>query len=110
MSTAYHPRTDGQSEVANKAIIQKIKRAMFDGDTNWLEQVPFLQAKLNRTFNLFRNAKPYEIVCGHNPRLKGELVTQVQVPEAPQAKTEPLESLQSCTRKRLEQAKIEQPI
>ena len=62
MSTAYHPRTNGQSEVANKAIIQKIKHAMFDGDTNWLERVPFLQAKLNRTFNSSRNATPYEIV------------------------------------------------
>ena len=92
MSTTYHPRTDGRSEIANKVIIQKIKHAMFDKDTNWLEQVPFLQAKLNRTFNSSRNATPYEIVYGHNPRLKGELGTQVQVPEALQAKTERLES------------------
>ena len=76
---------------------------MFDGDTNWLERVPFLQAKLNTTFNSSRNATPYEIVYGHNPRLKGELVTQVQVPEAPQAKTERLESLRTSTRKRLQQ-------
>ena len=99
MSTAYHPRTDGQSEVANKAIIQKIKYAMFNADTNWLERGPFLQAKLNRTFNSTRNATPYEIVYGHNLRLKGELATQVQVPEAPQAKTKRLESLRSSIRK-----------
>ena len=36
MSKAYHRRTDRQSEVANKAIIQQIKKMVQEGDSNWL--------------------------------------------------------------------------
>ena len=83
---------------------------MFDGNTNWLERVPFLQAKLNRTCNSSQNTTSYEIIHGHNSRLQGKLVTQVQVPEVPQDKTEQLERLRSSIRKRLQQTKIEQSI
>lgn len=47
MSTAYHPRTDGQSEVANKAIIQKIKYMAYEGDSNWLKNLPHIQSSIN---------------------------------------------------------------
>ena len=83
---------------------------MFDEVTNWLERVPFLQAKLNRTFNSSRNATLYKIIHGHNPRLKGELVTQVHVPAASQAQTKRIASLRSSIRKWLQQAKIKQSI
>ena len=42
MSIACHPRTDGQSEVANKAIIQQIKEMVHEGDSNWLGQLPHI--------------------------------------------------------------------
>ena len=67
MSTAYHPRTDGQSEVANKSIVQKIKHEMFDGHSNWLAKLPFTQTKINRTYNSSRRASPDEIIHGVNP-------------------------------------------
>jgi hypothetical protein len=71
-STAYHPRTDGQSEVANKAIIQKIKHMAYQGDSNWLQNLPHIQAAINRTKNSSRNASAFEILTGSNPRLMGE--------------------------------------
>jgi len=111
MSTAYHPRTDGQSEVANKAIIQKIKHELYDGESNWLIKVPYIQAKLNRNYNSSRKATPFEVIYGINPRLVGELVTQVQVkPEPLKERNERLDTLRSNTRKNLQQAKIDQSI
>ena len=44
-STAYHPRTDGKSEVANKAIIQQIQKMVHEGDSNWLGQLPHIDRK-----------------------------------------------------------------
>jgi hypothetical protein len=72
MSTAYHPRTDGQSEVANKAIIQKIRHMAYEGDSNWLKNLPHIQAAINRTKDSSRNASAFEIINGINPRLMGE--------------------------------------
>ena len=40
LSTAYHPRSDGQTVVANKAIVQKIRHMNYDGTSNWLENLP----------------------------------------------------------------------
>ena len=51
LSTAYHPQTDGQTEVANKAIIQQVRARTFDGESNWLASLPLIQATLNRTID-----------------------------------------------------------
>ena len=69
MSTEYHPRTDGHSEVANKAIIQQIKKMVHEEDSNWLGQLPQIQLRLNRIRSSSRNATPSEITIAHNPRL-----------------------------------------
>ena len=66
LSIAYHPRTDGQTKVANKAIIQQIKAETFDGDSNWLIYLPIIQATLNRTVDSSRNATPFQIAIGQN--------------------------------------------
>ena len=47
MSNVYYARTDGQSEVGNKAIIQQIKQLVYDGESNWPHELPNIQAVLN---------------------------------------------------------------
>ena len=82
MSTAYHPRTDGQSEVANKAIIQQIKKMVHEGDSKWVGQLPHIQSRLNRIRSSSHNATPYEITIGHNARLIGDMSVKIRTQEA----------------------------
>ena len=81
MSTAYHTRTNEQSEVANKAIIPQIKKMVQEGDSNWLGQLPHIQSRMNRIRSSLRNATPYEITIGHNPRLIGNMSVKIPTQE-----------------------------
>ena len=81
MSTAYHTRTDSQSEVANKAIVQRIKKMVHEGDSNWLGQLTHIQSRLNRIRSSSHNATPYEITIGHNPRLIGDMTVKIPTQE-----------------------------
>src|SRR4029077_16786087 len=112
MSTAYHPRTDGQSEVANKAIIQKIKNLSYEGQTNWLQNLPTIQATINRIPNSSRNNRtPFEIVFGQNPKLIGQDFTTIPTKtETTQERYQRLQSLRSNTRKHLLDAKLTQAL
>ena len=111
MSTAYHSRTDGQSEVANKAIVQQIKKMVHEGDSNWPGQLRHIQSRLNRIRSSSRNATPYEITIGHNPRLIGDM--SVKIPtreETPTQRISRINQIQKIVRQRLEEAKISQTI
>ena len=111
MSTAYHPRTDGQSEVANKAIIQQIKQMVHEGDSNWLGQLPHNHSRLNRIRSSSRNATPYEITIGHYPRLIGDMSVKIQTQEErPTQRISRINQAQEIVRKRLQDAKISQAI
>ena len=111
MSTAYHPRTDGQSEVANKAIMQQIKSMVHEGDSNWLGQLPHIQSRLNRIRSSSRNATPYEITIEHNPKLIGDM--SVKIPTQEETPTQCISrtnQTQEIVRKCLPDAKISQAI
>ena len=111
MSTAYHPRTDGQSEVANKAIMQQIKSMVHEGDSNWLGQLPHIQSRLNRIRSSSRNATPYEITIEHNPKLIGDM--SVKIPTQEETPTQCISrtnQTQEIVRKCLQDAKISQAI
>ena len=111
MNTAYHPRTDGQSEVANKAIIQQIKKMVHEGDSNRLGQLPHIQSRLNRIRSSSRNGTPYDITIGHNPRLIGDMSVKIPTQEeTPTQRISRINQTQEIVRKRLQEAKLSQAI
>ena len=106
MSTAYHPRTDGQSQVANKSIIQEIKKMVHEGDSNWLGQLPQIHSRLNRIRSSSRNATLYEITIEHNPRLIGDMSVKILTQEeTPTQRISRINQTQEIVRKRLQDAK-----
>ena len=111
MSPTYHPITNGQSEVGNKAIIQQIKKMVHEGDSNWLGQLPHIQSRLSRIRSSSRNATPYEISIGHNPRLIGDMSVKIPTQEEiPTQRISRINQTQEIVRKRLPDGKITQGI
>ena len=81
------------------------------GDSNWLGQLPHIQSRLNRIRSSSRNASPYEITIGHNPRLIGDM--SVKIPTQEETLTQRLSRInqtQEIVRNRLQDAKISQAI
>ena len=67
-STAYHPQTDGQSEIVNKGIIQVAKACKAEGN-EWLSKIPEIQLRLNSRYNTSRRNKPFVTVLGFDAKL-----------------------------------------
>jgi len=62
-STAYHPQTDGQSEIANKAILQAARACKVEGN-EWLHKLSQIKLKLNSRGNTARQHSPFFSLLG----------------------------------------------
>jgi len=67
-STAYHPQTDGQSEIANKAILQAARACKVEGN-EWLHKLYEIQLKLNSRDNTARQYSPFFSLLGFEAKL-----------------------------------------
>jgi len=66
--TAYNPQTDGQSEIANKAILQATRACKVEGN-EWLHKLSKIQFKLNSRDNTVRQHSPFFSLLGFEAKL-----------------------------------------
>ena len=64
MSTAFHPQTDGQSEVVNRTIAMYLRCLTGDRPRSWLQWLPWAEYCYNTSFHSSLRTTPFEVVYG----------------------------------------------
>ena len=68
VSTAYHPRTDGQSKRSNQWLEQYLHFWVDHQQTNWHHYLPLAEFAHNSWKNEVTGCSPFEILMGYSPR------------------------------------------
>jgi hypothetical protein len=68
ISTAFHPQTDGQSEVVNKVITMYLRCVTGDRPRAWVDWLSWVEYCYNTSFHTALCATPFEVVYGHPHR------------------------------------------
>jgi hypothetical protein len=66
-SSAFHPQTDGQSEVTNRIIVMYLRCLAGDQPRSWLQWLPWAEFCYNTSFQSALRATPFEVVYGRPP-------------------------------------------
>ncbi|KAK1606382.1 hypothetical protein QYE76_030055 [Lolium multiflorum] len=66
-STAFHPQTDGQSEVVNKVIAMYLRCVTGDRPRAWVDWLAWAEYCYNTSYHSALRATPFEVVYGRPP-------------------------------------------
>ncbi|GKA62965.1 ty3-gypsy retrotransposon protein [Tanacetum coccineum] len=69
LSTAYHPQTDGQTEVVNKCVECFMRCMTGEKPKEWVKWVSLAEYWYNTNYHNFAHTTPFEIVYGQPPNL-----------------------------------------
>lgn len=64
MSTAFHPHTDGQSEIINKTIAMYLRCITGDRPCAWLEWLPWAKYSYKTSYHSTIRTTPFKVVYG----------------------------------------------
>jgi len=67
LSSAYHPETDGQSEVLNKTLEMYLRCLWYDNPQSWLKMLPWAQYWYNTSMDNTIKMTPYKALYGRDP-------------------------------------------
>lgn len=67
MSTAYHPQTDGQSEVVNRCIEQYLQFFVHHHPKQWSSYIPWTEYWYNTTFHASTGITSFQAFYGRLP-------------------------------------------
>ena len=62
--TAYHPQTDGQTEVMNRSVEQYLRAYTHDQPTRWVSFLPWAEYVLNTSHHTTLNMSPFQALYG----------------------------------------------
>ena len=66
-STAFHPQTDGQTEVVNRTMVHMLRGYNSRHPKTWDESLPYLQFAFNRSIHSSSGRSPFETCYGYLP-------------------------------------------
>nr|GEZ30457.1 retrotransposable element Tf2 [Tanacetum cinerariifolium] len=69
LSTAYHPQSDGQSEVLNRCLEGYLRCMCFGKPSDWARWLPLAEYWYTTSFHTAIKCIPFEIVYGQKPPL-----------------------------------------
>ena len=84
LSSAYHPQTDGQTERANRVVIDTLRNYCDEVQTTWDTHLPLVEFALNNAVNASTSMSPFYALYGLHPRTPGMLMLDNRVPSARQ--------------------------
>lgn len=103
-STAYHPQTDGQSEITNKAVEHFIRHFMSYKQDNWKSLLPLAEFSYNNNLHLSIGMSPFRANYGHDVSFTGTQNEEQKLP----AVNELIEQINEIQEKLREAMKISQ--
>jgi len=74
MSSAYHPETDAQSEIANKSIISILHFKLLAQGLDWLAALLSVQVAINTSIDASRDASPHTLCIRFTPKFEKGVV------------------------------------
>ncbi|GJU43533.1 putative reverse transcriptase domain-containing protein [Tanacetum coccineum] len=68
MSTAYHPQTNGQSEMTIQTLEDMLRACVIDFGKGWVNHLPLVEFSYNNSYHASINAAPFEALYGRKCR------------------------------------------
>ncbi|KAL7148069.1 hypothetical protein ABFS83_06G152600 [Erythranthe nasuta] len=73
-STAYHPQTDGQTDVVNRSLDNLLRCLVGEHMRSWHSILPIAEFAYKNSVNRSIGMSPFEVVYGHKPRAPIDLI------------------------------------